>query len=397
MSAGAAAPNVMSMPKNSPDLPMPLRVVIAGGGIAALEATLALRDLAGDRVVVTILAPETQFVYRPMTVREPFAYGAAQRQDLAALVDDMGATLVTDRFAWVDPVQRLAHTDGGLALHYDALILAVGARRHERHPHALTIDDRNLDDCLHGLVQDIEGGYVHSLAFVVPGSTAWPLPIYELALMSAQRAFDTSAQLDITIVTPEDAPLAIFGLGASAGMAALLAEAGIEVITSAYTEIPQSNRIVVTPGHRGLSFDRIVALPELVGSAIRGLPADGHGFLAVDPYGHVRGVDRVFAAGDATDFAIKHGGVAAQQADTVAQSIAALAGADVRPQPFRPEIHGLVLTGGAPRYLSATLVGGHGFSSQISDTPTWSPPTKVAAKYLAPYLAQRAPQLVASP
>jgi sulfide:quinone oxidoreductase len=37
------------------------RVLIAGGGVAALEAALALRALAEDRVRVELLAPEPQF------------------------------------------------------------------------------------------------------------------------------------------------------------------------------------------------------------------------------------------------------------------------------------------------------------------------------------------------
>ena len=60
----------------------PFDVLIAGGGIAALEAALALRDLGGDRVATTVLAPDPEFVYRPMTVREPFAYATAQLGEL---------------------------------------------------------------------------------------------------------------------------------------------------------------------------------------------------------------------------------------------------------------------------------------------------------------------------
>ena len=60
-----------------------LRVLIAGGGVAGLEALLALRDLAGDRVELTLLSPETEFVYRPMAVAEPFGRGRADRHPLA--------------------------------------------------------------------------------------------------------------------------------------------------------------------------------------------------------------------------------------------------------------------------------------------------------------------------
>ena len=362
------------------------RVVVVGGGVAAVEAGLALRDLAGERIGLTVVAPEPDFVYRPMTVREPFAYAAAQRYPLAAIVDDLGATLVVDRFGWVDAPAQVAHTETGRAVPYDALVLASGAHAHARYEHALTLDDRRLDDQLHGLIQDIEGGYVHSLAFVMPAHKAWPLPLYELALMTAQRAHDSSATLQITVMTPEESALAIFGREVSSAVSELLSEAGITVLTGAAVEVPAAGAVVVNPGDLRLTFDRVVALPELVGPAIRGLPAGDDGFIAIDQYCRVRGVGAIYAAGDATDFVVKFGGIAAEQADVVAASIAGLAGADVKPEPFEPEIRGILLTGARPRYLTARLTGGEGFASQISATASWSPPAKIAAKYLAPYL-----------
>jgi sulfide:quinone oxidoreductase len=196
-------------------------------------------------------------------------------------------------------------------------------------------------------------------------------------------------ELSITIATPEDAPLAIFGLAVSKGVSELLEENGILAITSAHCEIPEPGRVALHPGSRYLHADRIVALPELYGPSVRGLPGTAHGFIPVDSRCRVRGVDRVYAAGDATDFAIKHGGIAAQQADVAAQAIAALAGIADAPKPFRPDIRGMLLTGGKPRYLSAHVTGGHGSTSEFSEAPTWSPPTKITAKYLAPYLCER--------
>ena len=84
--------------------------MIAGGGVAGLEAALALRDLAGDTVDLRILAPVSEFAYRPMTVQEPFAYPAAHRYQLAAIARDVGAELVRDSFARVDSAEREAHT-----------------------------------------------------------------------------------------------------------------------------------------------------------------------------------------------------------------------------------------------------------------------------------------------
>jgi sulfide:quinone oxidoreductase len=361
-------------------------VVIAGGGVAGLEGALALRDLAGERVSITLLAPYAEFVYRPMAVREPFAYGPAKRYPMEQIARDIGVELRADTFSWLNAAAQTAHLDGGEEIPYDALLLALGARIHTRYTHAHTVDDHHLDDILHGLIQDVETGYVKRLAFVVPPRMGWLLPIYELALMTASRAYEMGEKLSVTIVTPEDAPLSLFGLGASRAVGELLREAGIQTITSAYAEVPHWNTVVVNPGGRQLEVDRVVALPELYGPAVRGLPAAEHGFIPVDLHARVRGVERVYAAGDATDCAVKHGGVAAQEADVAAEAIAALAGAPVEPQRFQPVIHGMLLTGGRPRYLSARITGGHGFSSEISDTPTWSPPSKIVARYLAPYL-----------
>ena len=367
----------------------PFKVVIVGGGVAALEGALALQDLAGDRVSLQLLAPNAEFIYRPMTVREPFAYAPARHYPLDEIARDVGAELIADEFSWVDPAQQIAHTAQGRELPYDALLLGLGARMRPPFAHALTIDDRRMDAVLHGIVQDVEAGYIHSLAFVAPARMGWPFPIYELALMLARRAYDMSADVAVTIITPEDAPLAIFGDEASEAVAELLKEAGITTITSAYAQVSQPGQVSVHPGDRVVQVDRVIALPELFGPAVRGLPAAEHGFIPVDTHSQVRDVPRVYAAGDATDFAIKQGGVAAQQADAAAQSIAALAGVSLTPKPFHPEIRGILLTGGQPRYLTARITGGQGFSSQITTEPTWSPPTKIVAAYLAPYLDQR--------
>jgi sulfide:quinone oxidoreductase len=366
--------------------PEKFRVIIAGGGVAALETMLALADLAPDHTDVTVLAPNAEFVYRPMTVREPFAYGSARRYPLAPIVRDAGATLLTGELTWVDPVKQVIHTKGDESIGYDALMLALGARASQRYTHALTIDDGRLDDAMHGLIQDVEAGYLHSLAFVSPGRMAWPLPLYELALMTAGRAYDVDVELSVTIITPEDAPLAIFGATVSSAVSDLLEKVGIQTIGSAYAEIPTQGEVVINPGERRLQVDRVIALPELYGPSLRGIPLGDHGFIRINPYCQLPDVGPIYAAGDATEFAIKHGGIASQQADTAAQSIAALAGAPVTPEPFHPVIHGVLLTDNKPLYLTAQITGGQGFSSEIADTPTWSPPSKIAAKYLAPCL-----------
>lgn len=378
----------MSTPEANPPAEQ-LHVVIVGGGVAALETILALRDLAGQRVRITALAPNEEFVYRPMTVQEPFAYAAARRYPLAPIMRELEVELVAEKLGWVDRGPQVVHTSEEREIHYDALVLALGGQPYARYRHAITIDDRRMDETLHGLVQDVEAGYLDSVAFLSPGRMAWQLPLYELALMTAGRAYDADVNVELTVITPEESPLAIFGPQASAHVAELLAKAGIKTINSAYAEVPSPGEIVINPGDRRLHAKRIVALPELYGPSVRGVPVSEHGFVRVNRFGRVLDAGPIFAAGDAVDFPIKHGGLSTQQADAVAESIAAMAGADIEPQPFNPIIHGMLLTDGKPQYLTAKITGGHGFSSDFSETPTWEGGGKIAARYLAPFLASR--------
>jgi sulfide:quinone oxidoreductase len=201
--------------------------------------------------------------------------------------------------------------------------------------------------------------------------------------MTAGRAFDMDIDLKVTIATPEERPLAIFGEAVSDAVSARLAASRIDVISSAYPEVPHTGEVVINPGDRHVAADRVVALPELFGPSLRGIPLSQHGFIKVNQHGRANQVANIYAAGDATDFPVKHGGVSAQQADVAAEAIAALAGADISPQPFHPVIRGMLLTGEDPIYMTARITGGQGFSSEVSDGPMWNPPTKIASRYLS--------------
>jgi sulfide:quinone oxidoreductase len=365
-------------------------VLIAGGGVAGMEAAFALRELAGDRIAVTVLSPGEDFVYRPLSVGEPFNRSHADHYKLAQLTTEAGAELVPGTLASVDASARMARTAEGAELSYDALLVATGARIEPAYEHATNFDDAHVDDLLHGLVQDIEEGYTHQLAIVVPAPMPWPFPGYELALMASERAWDMQTELNITLLTPERMPLEVFGDQVSREVALLLGERRIELVTSAYCEVPRSQQVVVHPGGRVVHATRVIALPRLLGPAFSGLPADGGGFLPVDEYGRIRGADRVWAAGDATDVQIKQGGVAAQLADVVAGSIAERAGVPVQPQPFTPYVEGVLMTGGTPRYLRANPAWpGPAGESVFAHVPSAFAPPKIAAPYLAAHLKIR--------
>ena len=337
----------------NPSTNTPFRVVIVGGGVAGLEAALALRDLAGERIATTLLAPDAEFVYRPMTVREPFAYSAARRYPLDEITRDIGVDLIRDALKWLDPDARGAHRVRRVARVRRAV---AGARGGPEAPLQPRVDARRqpLDEQLHGLIQDVEGGYVHKLAFIAPTPMPWPLPIYELALMTARRAYDMNVDVSITVATPEDAPLALFGSQASAAVERLLVENGILFIPSAHCETPGPGGCRSAPGRGCCMVDRVVALPELFGPSVPGVPLEArNGFIPIDVHCKVERLERVYAAGDATDFPVKFGGISSQQADTAAEAIAALAGAPIEPKPFTP--------------CHATLLGGR--EAAVSERP----------------------------
>jgi sulfide:quinone oxidoreductase len=321
-----------------------------------------------------------------MAVAEPFTIAHARRVELAQIAADFDAHVVTGALAAVEPDEHRIITRGGERIGYDALIIASGTRSRPALDGAVMIDDRNLGGALRGLVQDVEEGYVSEIAFVAPANAGWPLPLYELALMTAHRAFDMNVEVDISIVSAEGAPLAMFGAGIADELALRLHDAGIAFHGSSVAELAHG-QLTLRPSGERMRPGRVVALPYLEGPLLQGLETDAHGFLPVSERGEVHDVPDVYAAGDATWYPIKHGGIAAQQADVVAATIAARVGAGVMPEPLRPVLRGMLLTGGDAIYLEARLAGDGEFRSTVSDVCPWEPPTKIVARHLGPYLA----------
>jgi sulfide:quinone oxidoreductase len=378
------------------------RVVIAGGGVAAIEGLIALRDLLNGFVGVDLVAPTEDFVYRPLSVAEPFGLAEPRRFPLREIAADHGAELHTGTLEAVSNDRAVVSVRGGPSLSYDALLVAVGARARDWLGGAVHFAGPEDVARLRAVLADLDRGAVGSIVFTAPAELTWTLPLYELALMTAAHVGERGrGDVRLTVVTPEPNALEVFGPAAAQHVRELCNNRGIELRTATRALSFQKGRLELEPGG-DIQADWVVALPELVGDPIAGLPRDNAGFIPVDEHGAVRGLPGVYAAGDGIAYPVKQGGLAAQQADAAAEAIAASLGAAIEPRPFRARLRGQLLTGLGPAYLTAGATRAGPRESSVAVNPLWWPPSKIAGRYLAPYLSShvsigRADQLVERP
>jgi CBS domain-containing protein len=184
------------------------------------------------------------------------------------------------------------------------------------------------------LLERLRSGETRSATFVAPSATGWLLPLHELALMTARDlARNDVERVELRLLSPEDRRLAFFGGQGSESTAHLLAAAGIEFIAS--------SGMTRRPG----PADYPVTLPLPRGPEPAGVPTTGpNDLLQVDEHGAREDLADVYASGDAVDFPVKQGGLAARQAHTAAEQIAAGYGACLDRAPFRPVLRGMLFT-----------------------------------------------------
>jgi len=369
------------------------RVIVAGGGFAALETAVALRALVGPQLRLTLVAAEPRFFYRPLATAEAFGGAPAHSYDLRELAAGIEATFHHAAVEAVAPQTKEVRLTTGRVLSYDDLVLAVGARRRVGVPGALTFRDQRDIPQFRRVLDELERGLIRRVAFAVPSRQCWALPAYELALLTAAHGRSAELETEVLIVSQDRTPLEVFGPEASQLIQELLMETGVRFVGQV---IPHS---VTRTGLRTeldgtIPADRVVAVPELQGERITGIPAGWSGFVATDSQGRVEGLRDVYAAGDMTTFPIKQGGLATQQADHIAQTIASNLGLPVRPSRLERILQVRLIGGAQPLFLRAEVDA----LGQVSGASVrWMEPgelrgtDKVSARYLTPYLARVSP------
>jgi sulfide:quinone oxidoreductase len=364
-------------------------VLIAGGGVAALEAALALRSLlSGLELEVELLAPGERFVYRPLAVLEPFEQVHTWTLPLAEFGADQDVRITHGVLREVDVERRVAIGEGGAEHPYDRLLIATGARPERWLDGAQLFRDAYDAQLVGELIDEASELELGDLVFALPPGASWTLPLYELALLTAHTLRERGAVTRVAVVTPEARPLDAFGATVSAAVAERLEQAGVALHTEARALQLGDAELALRDGAH-IPADRVVALPRLVGRPVRGLPHTGDGFMPVDSICRVEGAPGVFSAGDVTNFPIKQGGLACQQADTAAEAIMYDLGAPVAPQPFRPRLRAVLLSAQDPAYLMGPAAAGEAEALPQASSPWW-PPTKIAGRHLGPYLTLRA-------
>ena len=361
----------------------PMDVVVAGAGVAGLETALALNAIAPQHVAVELIAPEWDFTYRPLSVAEPFGIGHVHRVPVEDLVNAAGARFRRAAIVGVDAARRRVNLDNGEERAYDSLVLALGTQARESVSGAVTFRGTDDEREFVRLLERASSGRLSQLVFAVPAAVTWPFPLYELALLTAAHLdAHGNGKAELVLVTPEARPLALFGPAASAAIEKLLANARVRIETASVPQAWEDGTLRLA-GREAIPADAVVALPRLEVPSLKGVPQGPGGFVETDEFGRVRGLEAVYAAGDLVGLPVKQGGIASQQADAVASTIAAVAGATNQPEPFHPVLRGLLLTGFAQGFLRAERG-----TSLVDPHPLWWPPAKIVGRYLSPFLAR---------
>jgi sulfide:quinone oxidoreductase len=282
------------------------RIAIAGGGVAAVEAMLALSDLGGPNAEIDVFSPRAEFLYRPLAVTEPFGLGEILRFDLDELARECGASFHRESVRSVESDRREIGLHDGSEVGYDHLLVATGTKQRWVVPGASTFWAAGDEDGVTDVIERLRGGEIRSAIFTMPSGSGWPLPVYELALLTAAELARANLSARLVVVTPEEAPLQLFGVRAAEEVADYLTDHGVEVITGAHPVSFDGRELAIAPGDP-IPAEAVVSMPRLEGRCLEGLPHDSDGFIPIDDHCRVNGCERVFAAGDVTTFPVKQG------------------------------------------------------------------------------------------
>jgi sulfide:quinone oxidoreductase len=361
------------------------RILIVGGGIAGLEAGLALRGLGGDGVAPTLVSPGFEFSMHTHGLGTPRAGRRMPSVPLEEILHGLDIGHVGGIASGVETDARRVRLLTGEVLDYDGLLLAIGGVPFPAFAHGVTFERPGDPAAFEELLKEVDLGLVEDVAFVVPDATIWALPAYELALALRAWAQRHARRVRVRVVTAEDSPLELFGAAAATAVRAALERADIGLVAGSAPIVISDTTMLA--GGRWVTAGRIVALPRVAGPRLRGVPCDADGFILVDADGGIAGCRGAFAVGDAAAQDRRQGGLAAQQADRAARCLLRQADIAVAAPDPHSVLRGVLITPDGPLFLRSTGAWGlPGAESAASFTPLWDQPTDVVTRWLGPHL-----------
>ena len=310
------------------------KVLILGGGFAGVVAAEHLAEQLGDEHQITLVSRSRQFVFYPALVR--LAFGKSEAADVSF---DLRQTLLNRRVnfieaevARIDPFERnvtIAHGEVEGKLPYDYLVFALGRRlATERitgfyeHAHHLL----NVDKAI-SFGKAVKKFYEGRAVFGQCAGARLPVPVYESAFTLARKLAETGERdrVRITVVSPTSLVSEIGDVAGAAALKKALDSLEIEFLPNLSIESLTQNSAIAKSGE-ALDFNLLMLVPPFRGSSAAsylGITND-EGYIHVDSTMRVRGVERIYAIGDCTDFdGPKMGHMAVRQAEIAATNLAA--------------------------------------------------------------------------
>ncbi|MGH2958586.1 MAG: FAD-dependent oxidoreductase, partial [Solirubrobacterales bacterium] len=365
-------------------------ILIAGSGPGALEATLGLSASEYLDAKIALISPQLEFQYRPNLVMEPFGVTTTAKYAVAEVIRHPDVTQWSGTLERIDTAASKAYSPEGDEFDFDALIIATGTETHaDLNEPVVTFGKPGSLEKLKEIVAAIDAGSVHSVLFTAPPGPTWQLPLYEFALMCAERAERQSGQqIVISIATPEADPLDVFGAENSATVLRLCADFGVVLHTDTTVEAFDGTTAHLSDG-TSQAVDRVFAMPRLTGRAPEGIPTDEDGFIHVDDNQLIAGTTNVYAVGDVTDFRVKQGGLASMQADAAICAIESTLGGREAAEPFVHEIDAILLA--ADRRVAMRARIGNETSQSIAIEQPTGPVQKIQSRLLSERLREISP------
>jgi sulfide:quinone oxidoreductase len=325
------------------------RVLVLGGGFAALESAFLLRMRLRDRVDIELVSDNGEFVFRPNSIYVPFgAKPESLLVDLRKPLRRRGIGFRQETVLEVDPDARRVGLADGSKLGYDKLVIATGADTAASEVPGLAENAATIwtTETMLGVRERFErvrerakAGQRSRVLFLVPPNNKCSGPLYEMVLMFETwlRREQARDHVSITWSTFEGSYIQAFGSRLHELVGSEFAERGIEGHTSERVSVVREDEVVYEDGSTR-SYDELIAFPPYVSAVSYGsLPSDDRGFINTElGTRQVVGHEEIYAPGDAGDFPVKQAFLAFLQADTVAEHIAAEVMATEFEQPFDP-------------------------------------------------------------